>query len=164
MEALFLLNRLSSPNLFMIIQPKTNKIRNVSVTQEILNDCYKFSEWLDLLWRVAKPTSFSVTFSETTISNNSKPFWSPNFASYRGFFVFLEFRDGKGQFTRLQDLNCVDCTVFIISKQWIKGSLVNFICKAKSVSKQDVQCCVMTRNHAFQVGYFYLFSLSHSSY
>ena len=44
-------------------------------------------------------------------------------------------------------------------KQWMKGSLVNWICKAKSVSQQAVlilvtcsmEGCAMNRNHAFQV-------------
>ena len=46
------------------------------------------------------------------------------------------------------------------SNQWIKASLVNFICEAKSVSKQDVQVTIETK----QVGYFSLNSLSRTTY
>ena len=53
------------------------------------------------------------------------------------------------------------------SKQWIKGNVVNFICETKSVPKQRLSLWqhdqVRLFNEpkpAFQVGYFFLYSLS----
>ena len=36
------------------------------------------------------------------------------------------------------------------AKQWIKGSLVNFICKAKSLSKQDVLVVITCSSKVLQ--------------